>query len=254
MNKKDKSDYMTVGELAEKAGVTVRTLQYYDQKGLLAPSVKGTRNQRLYTEKDLETLSRILTYKYMGSSLQEISDYLNEENSREHVAQTLHEKVMEAEQAIAAQIKRYLILKNMETLAENPPEEINWQDAVTIINYIDTKWNMIWQINQAVEGDTDPTRFPGFRLDEIGRYHKLIGETLQLMNEDVDPKDARVMSILEEYFKNAGEHAPIADWGEQQELIYNDIDNLHSEFDGATKLWTNINQYLETAVHHYFSK
>ena len=94
MNKKDKSDYMTVGELAEKAGVTVRTLQYYDQKGLLAPSVKGTRNQRLYTEKDLETLSRILTYKYMGSSLQEISDYLNEENSREHVAQTDRKSVV----------------------------------------------------------------------------------------------------------------------------------------------------------------
>ncbi|MDO5335807.1 MAG: MerR family DNA-binding transcriptional regulator, partial [Coriobacteriia bacterium] len=29
---------MTVGELAKRAGVTVRTLQYYDQKGLLAPS------------------------------------------------------------------------------------------------------------------------------------------------------------------------------------------------------------------------
>ena len=35
------------GELAEKVGVTVRTIQYYDQENLLKPSAKGSRNQRL---------------------------------------------------------------------------------------------------------------------------------------------------------------------------------------------------------------
>ena len=42
-------EYMTIGELADKVGVTVRTIQYYDQENLLKPSAKGSRNQRLYT-------------------------------------------------------------------------------------------------------------------------------------------------------------------------------------------------------------
>ena len=40
-------EYMTIGELADKVGVTVRTIQYYDQENLLKPSAKGSRNQRL---------------------------------------------------------------------------------------------------------------------------------------------------------------------------------------------------------------
>ena len=41
--------YMTVGEIAKKMGVTVRTLQYYDKEGLLSPSAeKRRRAQTLY--------------------------------------------------------------------------------------------------------------------------------------------------------------------------------------------------------------
>ena len=69
-------DYMTVGELADKVGVTVRTIQYYDQTNLLKPSAKGSRNQRLYTHKDEETLYKILCFKFMGLSLTEIRQSL----------------------------------------------------------------------------------------------------------------------------------------------------------------------------------
>ena len=36
-------NYLTIGELARRVGVTVRTIQYYDQQGLLSPSAKGRR-------------------------------------------------------------------------------------------------------------------------------------------------------------------------------------------------------------------
>ena len=52
MHEQQEPNYMTIGELADKVGVTVRTIQYYDQENLLKPSAKGSRNQRLYTEKD----------------------------------------------------------------------------------------------------------------------------------------------------------------------------------------------------------
>ena len=51
-----KDNLMTVGELARRVGVTVRTIQYYDQKGLLHPSSKSEQNQRLYSTDDEERL------------------------------------------------------------------------------------------------------------------------------------------------------------------------------------------------------
>ena len=42
--------FMTVGEVAKKMGVTVRTLQYYDKEGLLSPSAESEGGRRLYTD------------------------------------------------------------------------------------------------------------------------------------------------------------------------------------------------------------
>lgn len=44
--------HMTVGEVAKKMGITVRTLQYYDKEELLCPSVKSEGGRRLYTDED----------------------------------------------------------------------------------------------------------------------------------------------------------------------------------------------------------
>lgn len=57
---------MTVSELASRVGVTVRTIQYYDQRGLLHPTCKGEQNLRLYSPADEERLNRIITLKYLG--------------------------------------------------------------------------------------------------------------------------------------------------------------------------------------------
>ena len=45
--------YMTVGEVAGKMGVTVRTLQYYDREGLLSPAAESEGGRRLYTDRDV---------------------------------------------------------------------------------------------------------------------------------------------------------------------------------------------------------
>ena len=55
-------------------GVTVRTIQYYDQRGLLHPTCKGEQNLRLYSPADEERLNRIITLKYLGFSLSQIQE------------------------------------------------------------------------------------------------------------------------------------------------------------------------------------
>ena len=68
--------YMTVGEVAKKMGVTVRTLQYYDKEGLLSPSAESEGGRRLYTDKDLVTLHQIMSLKSLGFSLDDIKQCL----------------------------------------------------------------------------------------------------------------------------------------------------------------------------------
>ena len=55
--------FVTVGEVAKKMSVTVRTLQYYDKEGLLSPSAESEGGRRLYTDKDLVTLHQSTVYK-----------------------------------------------------------------------------------------------------------------------------------------------------------------------------------------------
>jgi len=68
--------YMTVGELAKKMNVTVRTLQYYDKEGLLSPSAESEGGFRLYTDRDMVKLHQILSMKYVGFSLGDIKNRL----------------------------------------------------------------------------------------------------------------------------------------------------------------------------------
>ncbi len=67
-----KNVYYRTGEFARKASVSVRTLRYYDQLGLLSPSTYSQAGYRLYTDQDFPRLQQILGLKYLGFSLDEI--------------------------------------------------------------------------------------------------------------------------------------------------------------------------------------
>jgi DNA-binding transcriptional MerR regulator len=66
-----------VREFAKLTRVTVRTLHYYDQIGLLAPSFERPNGYRVYTDADLLKLQQIVTLKFMGFSLDEIKRLLD---------------------------------------------------------------------------------------------------------------------------------------------------------------------------------
>ena len=69
--------YLTVGKMAKRAGVTVRALQHYDAKGLLSPSSSSEGGFRLYTDKDMEKLWRILLLRELGYKLKSIKEIMD---------------------------------------------------------------------------------------------------------------------------------------------------------------------------------
>ena len=62
----------TVKEVSELTGISVRTLQYYDQIGLLPPAVRTQAGYRLYDDTALERLQQILLYRELGFPLADI--------------------------------------------------------------------------------------------------------------------------------------------------------------------------------------
>jgi DNA-binding transcriptional MerR regulator len=67
-------DRFTIGELAREAGVTLRTLRFYQSKGLLKPQPGG--GPRIFTREDRDSLVLILHGKRLGFTLTEIRDML----------------------------------------------------------------------------------------------------------------------------------------------------------------------------------
>ena len=74
-----------VGQIAELAGVTVRTLHHYDRIGLLKPSGRNHAGYRRYAGSDLQRLQQILLYRELGFPLEEIATILDEPDGDEVV-------------------------------------------------------------------------------------------------------------------------------------------------------------------------
>lgn len=68
----------TTGEIASLCGVTVRTIQYYDSRGILKPDQHSEGGRRLYSEDDLKKMRIICFLRDMGISLKSIAGLLAE--------------------------------------------------------------------------------------------------------------------------------------------------------------------------------
>ena len=91
----------STGELAQACGVTVRTVQYYDEKSLLSPSAHTEGGRRLYSESDAARLRRILLLKSLGLRLADIRSVLASD-----VSTTVLRDILEAQDArLAAELQ-----------------------------------------------------------------------------------------------------------------------------------------------------
>ena len=70
----------TTGEIAKLCGVTVRTVQYYDTRGILVPSELSEGGRRLYSEDDVKRMKVICFLRDLGLSIDSIRQLLSEDD------------------------------------------------------------------------------------------------------------------------------------------------------------------------------
>lgn len=119
--------YYTTGDFAKRARVTIRTIRYYDKRGILKPSYRGENGYRMYTDEDFARLQKILALKYLGFSLEEI------------MALTINDNQVDINQSLQMQkeliAKRIRHLEMMNQALEETQEVLHQSHA--------TDWNQI---------------------------------------------------------------------------------------------------------------
>ncbi len=96
----------TTGEIAKLTGITVRTVQYYDSRGILMPSDFSEGGRRLYNEEDLKKLRLICFMRDLDISINNIAEILEAENSEKIISVMLEQKLAMVEEELAEQEKR----------------------------------------------------------------------------------------------------------------------------------------------------
>lgn len=112
---------LTTGQVSKAYGISVRTLRYYDQIGLLTPSHKEDHGKRLYSEEDLLTLEKITLLKSLSLPLEEIQRVLDSVSLRQ------------------------LLIAHHNHLQEQLAElKTNINNTVSLINMLDVEGSLTW--------------------------------------------------------------------------------------------------------------
>ena len=119
-----------VGEVAERLGVSPRTIKYYEELGLVEPEARSPGGFRLYGEEDVLRLERILRMKGIGYSLAAIRELLAvrdaaREADKATILATVAERLKDREQEVTARIRRMQEdLKRAEALREELQRDV----------------------------------------------------------------------------------------------------------------------------------
>lgn len=245
--------YMTVGEVAKKIGVTVRTLQYYDKEGLLSPSAESAGGRRLYTDKDLVMLHQIISLKSLGFSLDDIKHRLFFLETPTDVAIALTEQADNIRRKIEQLTASLTAIEQLKT-------EILQMKTVDFKKYADIIVNLqmnneyYWLIKKFDDDMLDYIRSKFNKesgLDFIDRFNSLTDEIIQLQKDEVSPESEKCQQITQAYWNLIMEFTG-GDMTMLQKLEkIGNIDNAANEWEEKQKL---VNNYLEPALQIYFSR
>lgn len=133
----DKEKFYTTGELADMAGITYKSIRLYVEKGLLTPDKITEAGYKLFSRQSVEKLQRILMFKYLDFSLEEIGQMLEEEN--------IQESLDKQRELIELKITHLNQIKKAVTDMQSLSDEKNWDKMLDIMKLTSQKEEVIKQ-------------------------------------------------------------------------------------------------------------
>jgi len=187
---------MKVGELAKRTGVSVRTLHYYEEIGLLTPSGRSQAGHRLYGADDIVRLQQIRSLRQLGFSLDEIGDCLRRPDfSPLHVIE-LHMTQLSEQIALQSQLRDRLAAIAITLRSSGQPPVEDLMQLLEMMSMFE-KYYTPEQLKELEErrqtlGDEK------IRQSEV-EWQELIEQVCAEMEKGTDPADERVQTLAQRW-------------------------------------------------------
>lgn len=162
----------TVQKLAKLAGVSNRTLRYYDQIGILKPARINSSGYRIYGEKEIDQLQQILFYRELGVSLQIIKEIIISPDFDYRKALEEHHKTLLEQK------------ERLDVLIANVEKTIGLKEGRNTMS--------------------DREKFEGFKKRVVEENEKKYGKEIrEKYGEDtIDKSNAKMMNMTEEQYRD----------------------------------------------------
>lgn len=163
----------TVQKLGKIAGVSARTLRYYDEIGLLRPARINSSGYRIYGQKEVDLLQHILFYRELGVGLEDIKKIVTSDSFDELKALKEHHAKLTARK------------ERLERLIENVERTIKAREGMVIMS--------------------DKEKFEGFKQSLIDENEKAYGKEIREKygSKTVEKSNAKLKSMTPEQFEEA---------------------------------------------------
>jgi DNA-binding transcriptional MerR regulator len=239
-----------VKEFAKLASISVRTLHHYDKIGLLKPSLRTESLYRLYSEKDLQRLERIIALKFFGFNLKQISVFIGKDEDLLH-----HLKAQQTCLALKIEQLHHANATINELLAASASTAIDWSkiaqliEVYTMADYLKQDWVVETfspaQLKQLSALDKKLSKAEQKEFETA--WNMLFNHASKLVNSD--PKSAEAQELAKNWMDLLE-----ANYGDNEELkdaismAYKHNKLPHRPFN--QKLW----DFIEAAVTHMQKK
>ncbi|HET6587851.1 MAG TPA: MerR family transcriptional regulator [Oleiagrimonas sp.] len=172
---------LTVGKLARRTGLTVRTLHHYDTIGLLVPSMRSGAGYRLYGKADIERLHRIIALRQMGLSLTDIGTALS--GPQAPLAELVDHQIKQLDRELTrTQHLRQRLVTLRAQLDSGHPDAASWLDTLESMTMYEKYFSP--EEMQALPMLTD--------CDTQAQWSALVGSIQAAMDRGARPGDADV--------------------------------------------------------------
>ena len=111
---------MTIKEAAERTGISIDNLRYYERIGLIPPIPRNKSGIRDYDERAISWIEFVMKFKKSGASLESIIEYLKLAGSKDDTKEARREILLEVKENLTSQIERLQeCLHNVEVKINN---------------------------------------------------------------------------------------------------------------------------------------
>ena len=109
----------STGEVAKICGITIRTVQYYDNRELVVPSGISEGGRRLYSNDDLAKMKIVCFLRDLNIPIKTVSEILKEKNSKKVISLLLKEQKLILQNEINEKENKLKILNGLEECKED---------------------------------------------------------------------------------------------------------------------------------------